>query len=473
MMSPGRNDPCPCGLTGKKYKHCCLPLEDSRPQRKALVNSASTLQAKNLALIEAIYGIFDLERPWDKVKASISGPQIREFYSFIAALWPTSTDLLQMLPPSGTDLRALYLGEYEPELMVRNVFRFCLYTDHIVLVNPFENPNIMAEEYNPIAHPEEWKFDTLKTVYHIAMMAPWIEKGFVTFIPNPGDFNPQLRKQTWDSATERLKGTSPTNQDLEGMVAKDRVRQTLLSAPRDYVERTIRESSPNLDDDKVRELADSIEVERMQNPFLTGETIDKMAPQVMTVRTGANLEMGMYLCQAMGAFPYTNLRFRWNEILGARQSFDSTMETWSPLTNAFQQLQFQFLDKVSPEFAYEMRQDGRLEGFRSYLRKIWNAVGGQPDPTKVQSLARDFKDELTQSYSQAQADWKKIDSDLVKWVGGSAAPTGIAAGLFSLALPALGFAVSSIAALIHAEMKRANFRRSVPMSVFIDLERKS
>jgi hypothetical protein len=470
-MRAGRNDPCPCGST-KKYKHCCLPLEETRPQRQVAANSASSLQAKNLALLDAIWGIFDLERPWDKVKSSISGPQIREFYTFIANLWPPSTNLLPLLPSSSSDLRALYLGEYEPELMVRNVFRFCLYTDHIVLINPFENPHTMAEEFNPIVHPEEWKFDTLKTVYHLAMMRPWIEKGFVTFIPNPGDFNPELRRQTWNSAMERLKNTPHTQEDIDDSFMRIRAQRVLLSAPRDYVERTAREMNPNMTDDEVRELADAIEAERMQDPFLTGETIDKIPGQMVLARTGANLEMGMYLCQAMGAFPYTNIRYRWNEILGARQQFDPTMETWSPLTNAFQQLQFQFLDKVDPAFAYSMRQDGRLEGFRSYLRKIWKAVDGQPDSSKAESLARDFKDELTQSYSQAQADWKKIDSDLVKWVGttGSAA---ITAGLLSLALPATGFVVASIAGLIQAEMKRANFRRSVPMSVFIDLQRKS
>jgi hypothetical protein len=27
-MKPGRNNPCPCG-SGKKYKHCCLPKDES------------------------------------------------------------------------------------------------------------------------------------------------------------------------------------------------------------------------------------------------------------------------------------------------------------------------------------------------------------------------------------------------------------------------------------------------------------
>jgi len=467
----GRNDLCPCG-SQKKYKRCCLLLEQSRHQRQVLVNSASTLREKNLALLQATVGIFDLERPWDKVKSSISGAQIREFYEFIAALWPPSTNLIEMLPSSDSDLRALYLGEYEPELMIENVFRFCLYTDQIVLINPFENPNIIAPKYNPINHPEEWKLETLKTIFHVMMMAPWIEKGFVVFIPNPGDFDPDLRIGTWRLAEQRLKDTPHQQKDVDASFMKQRMKRLFLTYPRNYVERKIRERHPHASDDEVRKVADFMEAERARDPFLTGETIDKMPTQMMAMRTGANLEMGMYICQAMGAFPYTNMRFRWNEILGTRKQFDPTMEIWSPLTNAFQQLQFKFLDKVSPEFAYSMRQDGRLEGFRSYLRKIWKAVDGQPDPSKAQSLARDFKDELTQSYNEAKAEWNKIDVDLLKWATPTAAG-GLAAGLLSLGLPAAGFAVAGVGELIQARIKRANFRRSVPMSVFIDIERKS
>ncbi len=472
MEKTGRNDLCGCG-SKKKYKHCCLRLEQDRPQRQALIGSAHSLREKNLALIEAACGIFDLSRPWDKVKSSISEAEIREFYEFVAALWPPSTKLIEILPSSDdSGLRALYLGEYEPELMVQNVFRFCLYTDQIVLINPFENPNIVAEKYNPIAHPAEWKLETLRTIFHLLMMAPWIEKGFVIFIPNPGDFDPTLRATTWRLAEQRLKDFAPTRADVDASFMKQRAMRVFLTSPRSYVERTAREMDPNMSDEQIRQVADFVEAERARDPFLTGETIDKMPTQMLATRTGANLEMGMYICQAMGAFPYTNLRFRWNEILSAKQQFDSTMEIWSPLTNAFQQLHFKFLDKVNPRFAYSMREDGRLEGFRSYLRKIWRAVDGQPDPSKAQSLARDFRDELTQSYNEAKADWNKIDLDLMKWASPTVAG-GLAAGMLSLGLPAAGFAVAGVWELIQAQMKRANFRRSVPMSVFIDLEEES
>jgi hypothetical protein len=188
----------------------------------------------------------------------------------------------------------------------------------------------------------------------------------------------------------------------------------------------------------------------------------------------------MYICQTIGAFPYTNFRYRWKEILGAREQFDPTAETWTPLTKAFQSLDFKFLDHVSPEFACEMREEGRLGGFRAYLRKIWREVGGSPEPSKAESLARDFSDELTDSYQQAKKEWAEIDLDLLKYFGGGAVASGIVAGAesafsdgkLSLALPAAGFVLNSVVQLIQARIKRRNFRNSVPMSAFIDLEQK-
>jgi hypothetical protein len=375
------------------------------------------------------------------------------------------------MPPPDSTLRALYLGENEPEMMLENVFRFCLYADQIVLVNPFDNPNVMGEKFNPIHHPGEWKLQTLRLVYHLMLLAPWIEAGLVVLIPDPGDFNRQLRVQTWDLAATRLKGWEISTEDLDKSAMKQRARNTFLVAPRSYLEHMAREVNTGISDEDVRKLMDYIEQERANDPLLPSETLDRMPGQMMAARMGANLEMGLYICQAPGAFPYTNVKFRWKEILSARHNLDPTAQVWSPLTNAFQQLRFKFLDKVDSKFACSIRQDGRLEGFRSYMRRLWNVVGGDPDPSKSEALARDFRDELTQAFEQAQSEWDAIDRELLKW----AVPTlggAIASGSFSLALPVAGFAVVGIGEIIQAEMKRREFRRKVPMSVFIDLERR-
>lgn len=79
----------------------------------------------------------------------------------------------------------------------------------------------------------------------------------------------------------------------------------------------------------------------------------------------------------------------------------------------------------------------------------------------------------------AKKAWSEIDIELLKWVGGGGIVAGVGVavsamttGGLSLALPAGGFVLNSVTQLIQASMKRSNFRKSVPMSAFIDLERK-
>jgi len=422
-----------------------------------------------MALLAGMVEIFGLDRQWDKVKHDMTDARIREFYEFVARLWPVDTDPRVALPPPDSTLRALYLGENEPELMLENVFRFCLYADQIVLVNPFDNPNLMAEEFNPVYHPGEWRVQTLRLVYHLALLGPWIEAGLVLLIPDPGDFNRELRVNTWNLAMKRFENRVPS-EEVESSAVARRSRSSLLLAPTRYWEAKMRQVYPEASEGEVKKFLEYIERERANDPLLPAGTLDKMPGQMMAMRMGANLEMGLYICQAIGAFPYTNVPFRWREILSARDKLDSTSEIWSPLTHAFQQLKFKFLDKVNSKFAYEIRDQGRLEGFRAYLRKLWNEVGGGPDASKSEGLARDFRDRLSQAYQEAQADWEAIDRELIKWaiatVGGA-----IAVGIFSPAFSGVGFTVAGVGEIIQREMKRREFRRKVPMSVFIDLER--
>lgn len=477
MAQLGRNDPCHCN-SGKKYKKCHLPLEEGRDRRSALLESARSLRSKNLALLEAMGYIFGLSRPWKQVKEDFSEAQVREFYSFVAGLWPTHTNLVDLFPEPDSSLRALYLGENEPEMMLQNVFRFSLYTDQIILLNPFINPNVVAKAYNPTLHPGEWKLQTLRIVFHLLLLSPWIDAGLVMLIPDPGDFDWSLRNKTWKLAQERLEGWEPSAEDIDSSAIKWRTRRSFLMAPRDYLERVTREATPGISDEQIQNVLSEIESERANDPLLLNETLDRIPGQMLAANMGANLEMGLYISELTGAFPYTNVKSRWKEILGARKKLDTTAEIWSPLTNAFQQLTFKFLDNVDSQFACTLRQEQRLEGFRAYLRRLWNTVGGEADPSKSEGLARDFRDELLQAFNEASAEWDKIDRDLLKWglpkMGGGAGigavASAIATGHMSLEFGAAGFVIEGISELIQSAMKRREFRKKTPMSVFIDLE---
>lgn len=250
MASIGRNDECSCG-SKQKYKLCCLKLEEGRAERQDWLTHPQSLQDKNLILLAAATDIFGLKRGWDVVKRKITPAQVNEFYQFIAGLWPLSTDLTSMLPQPDSTLRALYLGEYAPETIVKNVCRFGLYADQILLINPFGNPNNIAEKYNPIVHPDEWIEDTLKSLFQLIAMAPWVIAGFVTFIPNPGDFDPQLLLSTVKLARARTKDKPVTRRDVDQSIMKQDVMRKLLSCPAHYIERVFKETQPNATDEQV------------------------------------------------------------------------------------------------------------------------------------------------------------------------------------------------------------------------------
>jgi hypothetical protein len=149
---------------------------------------------------------------------------------------------------------------------------------------------------------------------------------------------------------------------------------------------------------------------------------------------------------------------------------------WTPLTRAFGDLDFKFLNNVDSQFAVNIREEGRLSNFRSYLRRLWETVNGDMDITRSEMLARDFRDELAGEYAKAQAEWSAIDRDLMKWavpaIGGAlAAGGGLITGHLNVAIPGAGFVGKGVNELIQAHMKREEFRKKTALSVFIDLEK--
>jgi hypothetical protein len=296
-------------------------------------------------------------------------------------------------------------------------------------------------------------------------------------VPDPGDFDRVLRMKTWDLAAKRLGDGGLSDEDIESSSAHQKTRDLFYLAPSSYIADKVRETNPGITEEEMKKLLAYIEKRRAEDPLLPNDTLDKMPPQMTAMRMGANLEMGLFLCQTMGAFPYTNVKFRWREILKAGSALGPSGQVWSPLTNAFSQLNFKFLENVDSQFAVTMRQEGRLEGFRAYMRKLWGTVGGELDPSKAEMLARDFRDELAGEYAKAQAEWAAIDRDLMKWavpaIGGViAAAGGLAAGLYNVVIPGAGFAAKGVNELIQAHMKRKEFRKKTPLSVFIDLDKK-
>lgn len=470
----GRNDPCPCG-SGKKFKRCCL---DKDYTARTTDSDRGSLLRRNRILIEAVKDILELKkRTWADVKRDVSNEQVREVFQVVAYLWPTNTKLSSLLPVPDGKLRGLFLGVQRPESILANILRYSLYSDEIVIVSPFLNPHCIVEKHNPIVHPEQYKPQLLKLALMLLQLAPWIDAGIITMMPDPGDFDYALRKATWDAARERWqRHPLPFDDDLKEheVLAKEDFRRTLARFPRGYLRRSFREFNEKMhrqiDDARIERAIDFMLAEARKDPLALEQPITEEG-ELGVVSSGANLEMGLYIAQLTGAYLFTNMKVRWSEILSIAADLPDGGEVWSPLTKAFQGLDFKFLDGVPLKFAYDIRSAGRLETLRSVLRKIWTEVGGSPDANRAEKLARDFGDELKQRVAEAQGDWEKIDRDLLKWAGTATAGglAGIVSGNVSVSLAGLTLAL--VTGLLTARLERRRFNKTVPLSVFLDLKR--
>ncbi len=388
-----------------------------------------------------------------------------------------------MLPPPVGGLRAFYIGETQPEYLPRGVFRFSLYCDDIVLVNPFFAAMRAPGSDNPLVSPALHRADVLKLVFSMLMLDPWIRSGIVHMIPDPAVFHGKLDAETVALAKKRCASLEfpPDEVDEATAHVKDDVLRLMRRLPSQMRVSMIRDYAPGLPTERVAQILDAMDQQTRDDPFALNQPTEGRGEQVHIGRLGVNLELALYICHLTGAFPYTSFRAVWRQLEGVADRVRPESQAWGALTRAFGALPFRFLNDVDSAFAHGLREQQRLSGFRGFLRKIWKTTKEDRDLSEAERLAAEFENELRDEYRRAEAEWKGIDTDLKKWAAQAtpAAAMVATATLFSgfptiagglvPAFAAGGYAIAGITQLVAARGKRQAFRDKLPMSVLLDL----
>ncbi len=157
---------------------------------------------------------------------------------------------------------------------------------------------------------------------------------------------------------------------------------------------------------------------------------------------------------------------------------------WTPLTKAFQPLGFNFLNNANVNFIQNLKEKDRLQSFRNFIRRIWLSIDGEPNLQKIESLSRDFCDELKDEYGKANAEWKDINKEIISWTGYTTSTVFISSAFGKLSTfqetgsiisgglaLGVGLGLASVSKLLEKYSKRSTFRKTVPMSVFVDLSK--
>ncbi len=452
------------------------------PERSpyTLIEKDAPILNRNIFFLEMLWETcgFKKGKTWDQFKKGFSKEQIIEIFETIKFLWPPDTELSTIYPKPDGKLRGLYMGIQNPKTILKNILRYSLYTDEILLVDPFMNPWRVKEEYNPLVNPEMHKENLLRLIYLMIQIDPFIRSGVVRMIPSPVDFEPNLRETMANLAQKRMDAMSKLEpKDIDGDLKnefQEMVGRIIASVPEEMTLDQLRVFFPDApDDEKTRKFIQVLRQHHKSDPLLIEE---KPTNQFLHIHGGGNLETCFYISQLTGSYLFTSSNMSWNQILMSKQTAGTESEVWSPLTKSFQDLEFKFLDNVDPKFASEIRSAGRLQSLRNFLRKVWREIENDSEKTVKEKVINEFKENLTEEFKVAEEEWKQIDMELLKsFQGGMFATllgTPIVSGAIGWEIPVGGFALKSVMDLINTSGDRAKFRKTVPLSVFIDLKNK-
>lgn len=481
----GANDPCPCGSL-LKYKKCCRGKVDwpnllTKPTSSVV--PYLSVRGRNLLFLSMIADALQLDSfhargEWNDLKRAFTPDAVRRIFQSVDLVWPTDTDLADVLAREQRGTSGLYVGLYEPELIVKGITRHSLYADRILLVDPFMSPSNVRPQYNPVLHPEMHRTNAMRWAMLWLLLMPWIDAGIVEFIKTPGDLDTALEFQAMEVTKQRYAKhpeLQPRREETEPLfkLQEQRFKQDfMLGMPDDYIRRTYREFKPEASADDVERLVAYIQRQRDADPFFV-DTIDKKPKgELIQVTSGASYEMAKLTAMLTGSFIMTDIPSRWREIQLDRAEAKVDPERWSPFAKAFQGLPFKYLNAVPLPAALELRHHGRLERMRGFLRRVWHssAEGDEFADANVPQLAAELQHEV----GEADAEWKAIDRELLQWFGtelvGGLLAAGPAIALGGAEWVGFGLAAGGLTNLVVSTMKRTAHLTRYPAGFFAKLE---
>lgn len=281
-------------------------------------------RGKNLVFLATIAAILQLDRmpddyQWRDVKRAVTPNAVRALHEAVARYWPTEQDLRRVLHAQRGQHSALYIGTYNPDSLIRGIKRHNLYSDTILIVDPFQHPNTIRPEFNPIENPQLNIASTLAAIRIWWELAPWVKQGIVKMIRTPGDYDVALDMSSIESSRKRAehpelrklakKESENWREHMPGFEEYHR-----LWEPDSYLEQKYRERSPNASPEEVQSFLRMINDRRLDHPFFPESVYQTRGKQLLTISGGTNFDMALLVAEETGSHLITDLSYRWKRL---------------------------------------------------------------------------------------------------------------------------------------------------------------
>ncbi len=480
----GRNKICPCG-SGKKYKHCCENKVDWNQITKERMNFIPylSIRGRNLLFVNKIAEALQLDSNTHSLKnykSAFTKGAVIKIHEALMQVWPPDIDIYNILKNTSSDVSGLYIGDYEPEYILKGLVRHSIYSNKLLVLDPFIYPISVRDKFNPILTPEQYRTQTLKNVNFWFSLLPWIEAGIVEVIRTPADFDHKLnwesmkqQQQKFEENEELRKALDESVRELkERHLDKKAFQLQLLSAPNKHLEKLFNESGLEKNGLTSEGFISFIEQQRESDPNFLEPLGGKESGQMHIFSSGGSYNIARLTANLTDSYLVTDLYSKWKEIEIDRESANDRNEGWTPFAKAFQNLELKFLNNLSLEHALILRKENRLESLRGFLRKVWKSARTADQFSEAN--AKLLAEELIEETIKAEEEWKQIDRNLIKWFGAelgtgllSAGPL-IASGYGTFLAAAV--ATSGIITLGVTKSERKSFKNKYPAAFFLKLK---
>ena len=422
-------------------------------------------------------------REFSDYKGKFTANAVREIHEAVMDVWPPDLDIVSILEATGTDVSGLYNGDYGPDYISRGIVRHSIYAKKILIVDPFVYPKSVRDEYNPIIEPAQYRTQTLKNVNFWLSLLPWIEAGIIEVIRTPADFDHRLNWESMERQRRKFEKTPELKEAAKVSVDEMKRRHLkkmafqhlLLGAPDLYIEETIKKLGLEKDGYTAKDYLSYIHAERERDPdFLEPIGPESDSGQLLMMTTGTSYDIAQLTASITRSYLFTDLYVKWREIELDRESHNAENKVWSPFAKALQESPLRYLNQLRLEHALKLRNEGRLEALRSFLLRVWkHARTEEPfDDANARLLAEELREEI----AKAEEEWKQINEDLIKLVGGELGAGLLAAGPLIASghgsfLAAAGVAVGATT-LAASYIREKRFPDRFPAAFFMKIEEK-
>lgn len=459
-----KNDACGCG-SGRKFRKCCdgVPAED-RPTWDVY-----SLRERNLMFsrrVQDILGILGTEKTWKDVQTGLSDEQVKEIHEAFESLWPKDTDITQLLPrPDGKILRALYLGVLDPRTIAVNVTGWLAYFDEICIPNPFVNAGGIRPEYSPTQSPRKYKTQTLKNVFVLMVLEPFIDAGLVHLIPDPADFNADFRHAVWGMAEARVpRNAELDEEDMQRVraLSKDEYMRATRALPIDALRGLITRASPELSPEDTEKLVAYFKKQQENDPLALLQPMQpgEEGAQLQIVKS-FNLEVALFVAQLTGSMVYTDLRLHWRYLHEHTSAGLDAMQAspWLPLIEGAKETAFPLAG--NPPVDLQVRMTGVLDDVRAAIRTLVNSVRASAGSAGAGKVAKHLAVKMQGTKKSLRKRWKGLTSR-------KEARAQFQAHI-ELSIPRGGFERPTVRRLLLT-FGRAKNIQTMPMAIFVKVE---